>query len=498
MGLKLKWFRRRLTFEGIPSAPERSTRRKEHNTGITVIGVYRQSVNYEDYIEPTRSSYSWEPASHPFVTTTIRKPATSVPLASTSAAATTTTTLEKRTASPDKIAAAPKTKKSSTPARETPPQPTYSPPKLPVRKSLTKTKSTPNIATAAASLEPVTLEVTRSVEVLNEGSVPLSRSPAARSTTIVSRNSDTEIYNERSVDVDGDSLGSFGKVKSTTRSPPPEPKSPEAVPEELWKQKQPEFFNEILQKVNGLAAASKSPELDRPTKPKEPALEDDAESFNDIFQKVKARPRNPADGQESPKPEPIVEAFPINRKRSIEDIFEPRKPELVPDVLITTAPQIVDPNPSPKPIKSILKKRAPGPPPTSPQPAPPTVTMEIPTPPPRSIRKEEPIPIKRTVSEDSDDDDYDTWNMVERHRSSISQTAARVDPEVVRNVPTSLQLPRQSVPSEPPRTLRGMRDYHHKQQQPNASSSDGGDGLFLGRHARGARDSESTLSEASA
>ncbi|EDS36152.1 conserved hypothetical protein [Culex quinquefasciatus] len=180
----------------------------------------------------------------------IRKPATSVPLASTSAAATTTTTLEKRTASPDKIAAAPKTKKSSTPARETPPQPTYSPPKPPVRKSLVKTKSTPNIATAAASLEPVTLEVTRSVEVLNEGSVPLSRSPAARSTTIVSRNSDTEIYNERSVDVDGDSLGSFGKVKSTTRSPPPEKDSPEAVPEELWKQKQPEFFNEILQKVN--------------------------------------------------------------------------------------------------------------------------------------------------------------------------------------------------------------------------------------------------------
>lgn len=229
-------------------------------------------MNYEDYIEPTRSSYSWEPASHPFVTTStyqgssrvehpidstlvlqtaIRKPATSVPLASTSAAATTTTTLEKRTASPDKIASTPKTKKSSTPARETPPQPTYSPPKPPVRKSLTKTKSTPNIATAAASLEPVTLEVTRSVEVLNEGSVPLSRSPAARSTTIVSRNSDTEIYNERSVDVDGDSLGSFGKVKSTTRSPPPEPKSPETVPEELWKQKQPEFFNEILQKVNG-------------------------------------------------------------------------------------------------------------------------------------------------------------------------------------------------------------------------------------------------------
>lgn len=116
--------------------------------------------------------------------------------------------------------------------------------------------------------------------------------------------------------------------------------------------------------------------------------------------------------------------------------------------------------------------------------------------------------MKRTVSndkiDDADDDDYDTWNMVERHRSSISQTVARVNPEVMRNVPTSLQVSRQAQPqlqAEAPRTLRGMRDYHHKQSAATSNSAGAGvdeGGLFLGRHARGARDSESNQSEASA
>lgn len=180
---------------------------------------------------------------------------------------------------------------------------------------------------------------------------------------------------------------------------------------------------------------------------------------------------------------------------SIESIFEPRPEQTaVPliDLGIDAPPQsdCSSPETTKPPLKSILKKRAPVPPqPQSVVPEP----IAAPTPPPRSIRREE---SKRTKDEE-DDDGYLNWNLVERHRSSISHTvAAKVDPEILRNVPASLQTAtHQAAPTtqprefleEPPKTLRGMRNRRIIQQQQTSKS------LTLE-----ARDSVSNASEASA
>ncbi|XP_065090894.1 uncharacterized protein LOC135711852 [Ochlerotatus camptorhynchus] len=499
MGLKLKWFRRRITFEGIPSAPERSIRRKEQNSGITVIGVYRQSVNFEDYIEPSPRASHWEPPSQPIATTTIRKPNTS----------TTSSTIANKSSSSsakygvgDKIASR---EHNNGRIVETPPEPNYSPPKPPGRQGLSKTKSTPNVSVLdGVSTKPTssrTLEVTRSVEVLNEVTVDKREVPVTPAPRNAGINYNVKVENEKE-----QAVASIEKVEGETS--------------EQWKQQQPEFFNEILEKVNVLANT---------TKPVKTDYGDETESFDDIFEKVKAKPRLLAEKKASPKPETKMSDSFRDSSSSIEDIFEPRPPELMflismdeqikqtstPQEEITlkpTEPRPIQSEAIPRvesssqinytdtaadPLKSILKKRAPAPPHSVEL----TVTpSEIPTPPPRTIRKQ-PTPDDGNDDDDDDGDDYLNWNMVERHRSSITLTVAtqKIDAEIMRNVPVSLQQTattqtkpflntRALLDEEPLKTLRGMRNRR--------PTTDGG--MYLGIQGHSARNSQSNGSEASA
>ncbi|XP_062564727.1 uncharacterized protein LOC134227340 [Armigeres subalbatus] len=500
MGFKLKWFRRRITFEGIPSAPERSIRRKEQTTSVTAVGVYRQSVNFEDYIEPSRASYG-EPPSHPFVTTRIRKPNTS-----TTSSATVNKSSEKNSPR-DKIAR----ERNNGRFMETPPEPSYSPPKPPMRRGISMTKSTPNISTLespkAERVQMRALEATRSIEVLNEVPVETRKDVPVATTS-------------RAEKIDYD-VPAFETVNSGKAS-----QANESEQMEHWKHQQPQFFSEILEKVNEFGNNKNAAKT-------EDGYGSETESYEEVFEKVKAKPRLPTDNAVPPKPDPSYGNFyerDLSRHTScssIDDVFEPRPPEYIftlsmeeepnhngtslPEV---AAPRIPEPEPrnlmetipqpntssdtSPKPLKSILKKRAPAPPTQQTQPIEViTIQAEIPTPPPRAIHKQRPPSPK--VSEEEDDDGYLNWNMVERHRSSITHTMAtqRLDPEIIRNVPASLQQPkpllnaRAILDEESPKTLRGMRS---KQSAPASNGN-----TFLAFQGNGAaRNSESNLSEASA
>ncbi|XP_055528502.1 serine/arginine repetitive matrix protein 1-like isoform X2 [Wyeomyia smithii] len=511
MGLKLRWFRRRITFEGIPSAPERTSRKKQHDTGITVIGVYRQSVNYEDYVEPSRSSY-WMPTNQPIVTAAIRKPTTSTEITSPahSSSQTTTSSAKRRHEQPvDKIS--PSTRVTSEPQLNgriaTPPEPSYSPPQPPIRRGLTKTKSTPNVFTDDGVTASSRLEITRSIEVLHdEGRKPVL--PAIRHNT--SSKAVPHVSREQST--------TFGKVRSTSRSPsPPEENkvaeeyerdlNAEGLSHQLQSFRQPEYFNEILVKINEMAITAKSSEHNQassihavsrsppqPTKDCWPTEDDTEESFDDIFEKVKAHPKSPLPAVRTLSPQQSEQE--ISRAESTNDI-QSTIPQ--PEPRTASVPEAQT-----KPLKSILKKRAPVPPVQQQQPDPPSPVSAtvVPIPPPRSIRKEEPVVTKQALEspDKEDDDDYLSWNMVERHRSSINHTVAgRVDPDILKNVPSSLQqvtVPRQKPfansralqQEAPPRTLRGMRN----QQQQRSSNEDQILGLNM------ARDSISRDSEASA
>lgn len=173
-----------------------------------------------------------------------------------------------------------------------------------------------------------------------------------------------------------------------------------------------------------------------------------------------------------------------------------------PDRSTETSPPLANlPETSPqpeRPLKSILKKRAPAPPSQQPpqMEATATIPTEVPIPPPRTIRKQ-PDPTPKEPSDD-DDDDYLNWNMIDRHRSSITHTVAsqQINPEIMRNVPASLQQAkpllntRALADEEQPKTLREMRN---RQPAPKSQSN-----TILGLQSRNARDSESNVSEASA
>ncbi|XP_058838194.1 GTPase activating protein homolog 4-like [Topomyia yanbarensis] len=534
MGLKLKWFRRRITFEGIPSAPERNIRKKEHSTGITVIGVYRRSVNYEDYVEPTRSSY-WEPPNQPIATTTIRKPTTSTTIGSPTTSANKSSVIGTKRAI-DKITP---TASATTAAKglyngriDTPPQPSYSPPQPPARRGIPKTKSTPNISTIehqSTSVSTHRLEpVTRSIEVLNEDIWPVTNkhspttpSPRSRGVTHSSTHQEDKLNYAREERLDD----TFEQASSKSRSPTKVTKKllnePSTSVKAVYNQndspkgndisRQPEFFNEILEKVNDLALAARSPDSSRQNKailqthsdlaiqdPWQP--HDEEETFDDIFEKVKTKPRLPTECSSPSKFNPVIAS---TSTTSLEDIFEPRTPEIpLIDIDPISANPDKDPSDDAKPLKSILKKRAPAPPSQPLEPPNPLIPSVVPIPPPRSIRKEAPAPNKSNTSDD-ESDDYLNWNLVERHRSSINHTVAgQVDPDILRNVPSSLQQSTvarsqfansRAIEEAAPRTLRGMRNQQQQDVQQSTS-----DGLFLGIHARSARDSGSNLSEASA
>ncbi|XP_055624323.1 uncharacterized protein LOC129767445 [Toxorhynchites rutilus septentrionalis] len=419
MGLKLKWFRRRITFEGIPPAPERNIRKKEHNTGVPVAGVYRQSLNFEDYIV-SNSSIHWTSPPNQQRVSPIRELDTSH--SSSSAIANNLHGNDKITPSGRCI--------------ETPPEPSYSPPKPPARRA----KSTLNLKATANDTEPTAqrLEEKRS-EVPNNDARRVPISPAPRTTGIN--------YNQSQSPVE------------TNSSDPRE-------------NGQPEFVND-----------------------REPSstLHQDTKSFDDIFEKNQTKPTTHT---VDVIPNNYMEPLSSTLGGSIESIFEPRPEEMAVSLAnfdTNTVPETERNSPEAKrsPLKSILKKRAPVPP------QPQTISVEssvVPTPPPRSIRRKE----SKLTTDEEDDDGYLNWNLVDRHRSSISHTvSAKINPEIVRNVPASLQIAtQQTAPTaqsggfldEPPKTLRGMRNRRVNQQQQNTSRS-----LTLE-----ARDSVSNASEASA
>uniref|UniRef100_A0A182N319 Uncharacterized protein n=1 Tax=Anopheles dirus TaxID=7168 RepID=A0A182N319_9DIPT len=526
MGLKLKWFRRRITFDGIPSAPERDIRRKEATAG-TVIGVYRQSTNFEDYIEPVRTSY-WEPPPQAIARATIRsngKQQMSTSTNSPSNSYTSVASSTPRTArfaplapppvpteissvsrpassmgnvgngadSRDKIGRPPVERLQLRADYETPPEPNYTPPQPPARKA----RSMANLANSRDSLEGTQpskhsgaetheLRSPRSVEVLSDPN-PRAVSPPASPIHVVPIASVPKSASSNSLPV------------SEVVTPTSEPEyivplaTQESVEEPIY-----DSFDAIFERVTARKHAS--PDSQRSNRPdtssplprhREPARNDDA-----IFERVKISSPGSPDSQrsistgtpETPSPPPQ------------------RKPVLQ----VTTVP---NPQTSPPPQpKSILKKRAP-PPPQQTMVVEATSSMvdftaematTIPTPPPRSARaisgvsKESPtaeepvkmIPQAPNVPDpdsDSDDDDFN-WDFVQKHRSSINQTVAahtQIDPEVLRNAPASLRngTPAQVVPSprappvEPvaqPRTLRGMRNQRiHTQLQTDSDGSDG-------------------------
>ncbi|XP_055594426.1 neurofilament heavy polypeptide-like [Uranotaenia lowii] len=514
MGLKLKWFRRRITFEGIPSAPERNNRRKEQNSGVTVIGVYRRSVNCEDYVEPSsRSSYFSPPP--------VDKPAITKSTA-TATSKLTKSNVEKQSKTvindtTDKI-----TYSSKNPDREaairTPPEPSYSPPKLPANRGLPKTKSTPNLQQESIDLtSPISRLETSSIEVLNEVVPSTARSPIvspAPRTTGINYNAPLRNTQEFSSETSLEEKPTFSIEKL---------KDPNS--DDLLRQ-QPEFFNEILQKVNGLASTSKVNSQIDEQPPKSSISSAETESFDDIFMRVQSKPREAISSMDETELNPPVN---ISRTSSIDDIFEPRPPEFSSDNPLIDLdsnsveyeePVRIDPaipelskivqeqSIEPKPIKSILKKRAPMPPQQQPEQRQEQAIIkfeEIPTPPPRSIRKQEPVPVTKPKdteedNTDDDEDDDDTWNRVFKHRSSINHTlAAQVDPQILQNVPVSLKTaaPRKVSPQtnprelleDAPKTLRGMRNTQRTQR----------DGfLTLGASNRASHTSDFGGSEASA
>lgn len=60
MGLKLKWFRHRLTFDKLPTDPSPSSSpmgrfRRSHSEAVIVTGYYRRSLD-EDIVESARTN----------------------------------------------------------------------------------------------------------------------------------------------------------------------------------------------------------------------------------------------------------------------------------------------------------------------------------------------------------------------------------------------------------------------------------------------------------
>ncbi|XP_035791514.1 flocculation protein FLO11-like [Anopheles albimanus] len=548
MGLKLRWFRRRITFDGIPSAPERSIRRKEATSG-TVIGVYRHSSHFEDYIEPVRSSY-WEPPPQAIARATIRtsNPSTTSTNSPSSSSATsngrsrpmtmkahhdsapptlpvpTTISSVSRSANvvvvrspvidrkPDKIESSTAERVDSTRLSngmhlETPPEPTYTPPLPPARKGLGKAKSLASLAPAATStaqdfdrMPPsdesgdsdiygyvVTsatdsqLRSTQSVEVLTSISPPKGSSPSSPTASPVVAPIPRTRSTTSLTQVNRTSSPSLSSLSSTTSTvlEGENPRSP---------------------RVNKVLAASN----ESPSESEEP--------FQTIFERVKPRSK-----LESPPPE--------------RDDSPPATPTLPPQrqpVLVVSPTSSAQPSPPHQP-KSILKKRAPAPPPLE-------ATSEIafkpmPTAPPRTIRSldvsnsdySSPKPLETPEvqnfpekhitatpnDDDNDDDDDFNWDFVQRHRSSINQTVAaqtQIDPEVLRNAPAALKQPLQAIapvnrsPVEPiaqPRTLRGMRNQRARPQETRDWSAEPRAGM-TGQETHQGRASDSNASETSA
>uniref|UniRef100_A0A182QUM2 Uncharacterized protein n=1 Tax=Anopheles farauti TaxID=69004 RepID=A0A182QUM2_9DIPT len=519
MGLKLKWFRRRITFDGIPSAPERVIRRKEATAG-TVIGVYRQSTNFEDYIEPVRASY-WEPPPQAIARATIRSndkqmsTSTSSPSSSGASFASFTQRAAARVAprsspsvpteissvsrpvvsmgnvgagadSRDKIGRAPVERLQLSADYDTPPEPNYTPPQPPARKA----RSMANLANTRDSLEEAKLSSPRSVEILSD---PRAASPPSSPIHVVPISHLPKSSSSNSLPL------------SDIVTPTSEPEyivplaSPEPAEEPIY-----DSFDAIFERVTIRKDAR--PDSQRPNRPETssplPLHRQPASVEETLFERVKIpAPGSPVSQRSSTTGTPETSSPPPQRKP-------------VPQVTSTV------PNPSPPQPKSILKKRAPPPP----QPVEATSSMVefteematvIPTPPPRTTRATtkdtvEMIPQTPTVpDEDSDSDDDFNWDFVHKHRSSINQTVAaqtQIDPEVLRNAPASLRngtipaavpAPR-TPPVEPiaqPRTLRGMRNQRiHTQSQ-----VDDGDGpVAVQIPPPRARASDSNASETSA
>ncbi|XP_050092518.1 cell surface glycoprotein 1-like [Anopheles aquasalis] len=555
MGLKLRWFRRRITFDGIPSAPERSIRRKEATSG-TVIGVYRHSSHFEDYIEPVRSSY-WEPPPQAIARATIRTsnpsststnspsssstsngrswpmtmnaPDSAAPPPPPTLPVPTTISSVSRSANvaaavavrspvidrkPDKIESraesADSTRLSNGMHLETPPEPMYTPPLPPARKGLGKAKSLASLAPAVApsmgqdfnrmppsdesedsdiygyvgtAASESHLRSTQSVEVLTSIS-PLKRSlPSSPSASPIV----VPIPRTRS-------------TTSLTQAPPSSSPSLSSLSSTTSTVLEGEKPSPSVNKV--LAASNESPS-------------ESEEPFQTIFERVQPRGK-----RESPPPErddspPATPTPPPQRK---------------PVLVVSPTTSSAQPSPPHQP-KSILKKRAPAPPPVE-------ATSEIafqriPTAPPRTIRTLENAPSPKPLetpevlnspekrvtatpghdddNDDDDDDDDFNWDFVQRHRSSIDRTVAaqtQIDPEVLRNAPAALKQPLPTSapvnrnplvePIAQPRTLRGMRNQRARPQETRDWSAEPRPAAAGGQETHQGRASDSNASETSA
>ncbi|XP_053661052.1 proteoglycan 4-like [Anopheles marshallii] len=443
MGLKLKWFRRRITFDGIPSAPERDIRRKEATAG-TVIGVYRQSAHFEDYIEPVRSSY-WEPPPQAIARATIRSngnlPTTSTNSPSNSYSSSSSTLRARVTAqrasrapqvpvpaptgissvsrppsmgnvvmesdSHDKIVRPPVERLQLNADYDTPPEPNYAAPKPPARKGVSKAKSMGNLTNGNDSrLEDANNTIHYGEEI-------------------------HELRSPQSVEVLSDPY-----VRTAAPSPPPSPihvvpiapiprstssnslPTREIVPEPIYPVKpevstEPEYivplaseepvdepiydsFNVLFERVNirtpdspgsERSNTSTRPETSSPLPARVTLIraEDDA-----IFERVNISNYPTRDSQQSTSTRTQPSSSSPSPSPSASPSPSPSPPPRQKPILkVTSVP--VPPTSPPQP-KSILKKRAP-PPPQTPVEA--TSSMveftneefqTIPTPPPRSIR----------------------------------------------------------------------------------------------------------------
>uniref|UniRef100_A0A182PYL6 Uncharacterized protein n=1 Tax=Anopheles epiroticus TaxID=199890 RepID=A0A182PYL6_9DIPT len=509
MGLKLKWFRRRITFDGVPSAPERDIRRKEATAG-TVIGVYRQSTHFEDYIEPVRSSY-WEPPPQAIARATLRSNGTSTNSPSTNSyTSSSSNTVRARVTAPrtppvpapiptgissvsrpvsmtnvvaeadsrDKIVRTPVERLQLNVDYGTPPEPNYAAPKPPARKGVSKAKSMLNLANALEDANgrkqmPEELHMLRapqSVEVLSDP-YPRAASPAPSSpihvvpiTSVPRTTSSNSLLRE-------DAPGPITREISTEPEYIVPLAGEKTIEEPIY-----DTFDDIFERVKARKPVSPGsvrsnlsarPETSSPLLNREP-VEKSTEDDGVIFERVKIRHSPPPDSQrssttDSHSPSPSRSPSPL--------------PQRKPVLQVTTASPNPTPTSPPQP-KSILKKRAPAPPQTPVVEATSSIVefsnemvTTIPTPPPRSIRvtsgTPEPSPsvdpafsaqapqptmaIPNGNGTDSDSDDDFNWDFVQKHRSSINQTVAaqtQIDPEVLRNAPASLRNgTTQTVPS---------------------------------------------------
>lgn len=106
-----------------------------------------------------------------------------------------------------------------------------------MRRAVTKTKSTPNISTLDEPSELQPIETTRSIEVLNDVPEPRGNASNTQTSRAIAIN-----YN--------------AEVNSNTTHKLVQNDEVERI--EHWKQQQPEFFNEILEKVNGEYSCSET------------------------------------------------------------------------------------------------------------------------------------------------------------------------------------------------------------------------------------------------